>query len=98
MQISRQPNAVFALGTALVTIGKVCDRRVAGPTDSNTILYLVLAGPTGSGKEKYLNQPKTLLAAAGMEEVIGPGTLASPQAVESLVVRKPNVLCSLDEM
>ncbi len=97
MQTSRHPNAGLALGTALSVCGKLCDRRIAGPTGSTTVLYLMMLGPTGVGKQHYLVLPKVLLAEAGKQDLIGPGTLASVQALEALVGRQPNPHCALDE-
>src|ERR1700716_56967 len=88
MQTSRHPNAGLALGTGLAVCGKLCDRRIAGPTGSNTVLYLVLLGPTGVGKQQPLALIKVLLASAQKADLIGPGTLASVQGLQSLIVRQ----------
>lgn len=98
MQTSRYPNAPLALGSALATCSTLCARRIAGPTNTAPVLWLFMVGPTGVGKDRPLAVPKILLAAAGRDECIGPGDLASVQAVQSLLTEGEHVqLCCLDE-
>lgn len=99
LRTSLYPNPALAIGAGLVTSGKLAARRVAGPLDSTTVLYLVGVGETGIGKQRPLVVPKICLAEAGMEELIGPGSIASMQAVYKRMCEPPhNTLCTIDEM
>jgi hypothetical protein len=47
---ARRPNRILALGAAIVVIGTLIGRRVAGPTNSATHLYVVTVAPATAGK------------------------------------------------
>src|SRR5262245_26744043 len=65
VRTARYPSRVMALAAAIAVVGKLLDRKIAGPTMSATHLYTVVLAPTGSGKQHQLDVVKTLLTAAG---------------------------------
>ena len=65
VRTARYPSRVMALAAAIAVVGKLLDRKVAGPTMSGTHLYTVVLAPTGSGKQHQLDVVKTLLNAGG---------------------------------
>src|SRR5258708_462847 len=95
---ARRPNRVLALGAAATIVGTLIGRRVAGPTQSATHLYVVQIAPTGAGKQHIINAAGRLMAAAKAETHIGPGKFFSGSAVERLLQDKPLSLGLLDEI
>src|SRR5262249_34092956 len=80
------PSPGFAVGGSVLTIGTLIGRRIAGPSGAlgtGTHLYLVLAGPTGSGKEHIRTTAKLLLTTIGAAALIGPGRFKSGAAIIS---------------
>src|SRR5262249_59322436 len=74
------PSVAFAVGGSIPLIGTLIGRRIAGPSGplgTATHLYLVLVGPTGSGKEHIRTVVKLLLTTVGAAELIGPGRFKS---------------------
>jgi hypothetical protein len=94
---ARRPNRIFALGAALTTIGTLIGRRVAGPTDSATHLYVLGLGATGAGKQTPMSRAKDLLFAADAYHLIGPGRFATGPAISNHLEEKPLSLCCQDE-
>ena len=97
VRTARTPNPGLSLSTGIATVMKFADRHVAGPTDSGTHLYLLMLATTGVGKQHAQEAIKAFLTVAGLSELIGPGDLASVQALQRLITKKPSVLCILDE-
>lgn len=98
MKTSRYPNVGLSLMVGVVSVLKLCDRKVAGPNGSTTVEYSIGLGPTGVGKQRPIEIPKQLLCELGQEELIGPGDIASVQAIQAMVTREPyNLLCVIDE-
>ena len=94
------PSAGFAVGGSVLTIGTLIGRRIAGPSGplgTGTHLYLVLVGPTGSGKEHIRTVSKQLLTAVNAAALIGPGRFKSGAAIISHLIKKPLSLCIMDE-
>jgi hypothetical protein len=60
---SIRPNPMMALGVALVIVGTVIGRRIKGPQDAATHLYMIMLAPTGFGKDDPLNCGRRLLTA-----------------------------------
>jgi Protein of unknown function (DUF3987) len=87
----------MALAAAIAVVGKLLDRKVAGPTMSGTHLYTVVLAPTGSGKQHQLDVVKTVLTTAGMGESIGPGDFSSVQALQQLIKEKNSCISVMDE-
>src|SRR5436190_23156996 len=80
LDTSRYPNPGLGLGAGLATVGKLADRRVAGPTNLPTVLYLVLLAETGVGKQRALEVPKQILMETGKGNLVARGDWASVQA------------------
>jgi hypothetical protein len=94
------PSVGFAVGGSLLLVGTLIGRRIAGPSGplgTGTHLYLVLVGPTGSGKEHVRTVTKLLLSTVGAAALIGPGRFKSGAAIISHLVKKPLSLCVMDE-
>jgi hypothetical protein len=94
---AQRPNRIFALGVAVTVIGTLIGRRLCGPTDSGTHLYILALAPTGSGKDHYLTSVSTLLTAGGGSHLIGPDSFMSESAVINHMVSRPLSLCAMDE-
>jgi hypothetical protein len=94
------PDRRIALWGALVGLAKILDRRVIGPSGSSTVLYSLLIGASGSGKEDGLQFSTKLLEAAGhgYERLLQGGHLASVQAIEDMIRATPNCLAVIDEL
>jgi hypothetical protein len=97
VRTARYPSRMMALAAAIAVVGKLLDRKVAGPTMSGTHLYTVVLAPTGSGKQHQLDVVKTLLTTAGMGDLIGPGDFSSVQALQQLIKEKPSCTSVMDE-
>jgi hypothetical protein len=97
VRTARYPSRVMALAAAIAVVGKLLDRKVAGPTISGTHLYTVVLAPTGSGKQHQLDVVKTALTAAGMGDSIGPGDFSSVQALQQLIKEKNSCISVMDE-
>jgi Protein of unknown function (DUF3987) len=97
VRTARYPSRVMALAAAIAVVGKLLDRKVAGPTMSGTHLYTVVLAPTGSGKQHQLDVVKTLLTTAGMGDLIGPGDFSSVQALQQLIKEKNSCISVMDE-
>jgi len=100
LDTSEYPNPSLAKCAALSFVGKLCDRKVAGPVSNNvTLLFLIAIALTGIGKQKPLQAPKVLLGALGGEhaDMLGAGDFQSVQGIEALVTLKPNSLNVVDE-
>jgi hypothetical protein len=94
------PSEAFAVGGSIPLVGTLIGRRIAGPSGplgTGTHLYLVLVGPTGSGKEHIRTVVKLLLTTVGAAELIGPGRFKSGAAIISHLIKKPLSLCVMDE-
>lgn len=97
VRTARYPSRVMALAAAIAVVGKLLDRKVAGPTMSGTHLYTVVLAPTGSGKQHQLDVVKTALTTAGMGDTIGPGDFSSVQALQQLIIEKNSCISVMDE-
>ena len=76
------PDRVMALAGALAACAKGLDRKVLGPTGNSTILFLLLIGESGSGKQHILNCIRRILRAMDREQVLAASGIASVQSVE----------------
>jgi hypothetical protein len=94
---ARRPNRVLALGAAVTIIGTLIGRRVAGPTNSATHLYVATLSPTGAGKQHALDCIQTILRAAKASQLLGTSQFVSMPAVINFILRKPLSLCVQDE-
>jgi hypothetical protein len=91
------PQRGLALGAALTLVGTAAGRKIAGPTNSGTHLYVLGIARTGAGKDHPLSATATVLEAAGMTAHIGPAQFMSMSAVFSALTREPLMLAAIDE-
>jgi hypothetical protein len=94
---SRLPDRKMALAAALATASATLNRKVVGPTNGGTVLYVLILAWTGAGKEHLLNCAEALMGAAGEKAKMGPTDLASVQAIQELAIKQPSCFCVMDE-
>jgi hypothetical protein len=94
---SIRPNSVMALGVALAVVGTIISRKVKGPQDAATHLYLIMLAPTGFGKDDPLQCGKRLLTAY-KESLVGDDEWVSSQGIWRSLKRSPACCCFVDEL
>jgi hypothetical protein len=94
---ARYPQHPLSIGAALVVVGTVAGRKIAGPTKSGTHLYGLGLAPSGAGKEHPRSMIETLLETTGLAHLIGPGQFISGPAVCNFLARQPQSVCAMDE-
>ena len=97
MDTAKRPQRGLALGAALTLVGTAAGRKVAGPTDSGTHLYILALAPTGAGKDHPLQCISRILAASGMSAHLGPSQFMSMSAVNNHLRQQPLSVCAMDE-
>lgn len=95
---SRRPNRPLAIAAAIVTIGTVCGRHLAGPTASGTHLYIACIGDTGVGKDWPLKSVTRLLQASKLANLATTGKFMSVTSIENAVIDSPCLVATIDEM
>jgi len=94
---SIRPNPMLALGVAITVVGTVIGRRVQGPQDAATHLFMIMLAPTGFGKDDPLNCGRRLLTAFD-EELLGPDEFVSSQGLWRVLKSRPLCCCFVDEL
>jgi hypothetical protein len=94
---SIRPNPMLALGVALTVVGTVIGRKIKGPQDSATHLYMIMLAPTGFGKDDPLNCGRRLLTAFD-ENLLGPDEFVSSQGIWRFLKNQPLCCCFVDEL
>jgi hypothetical protein len=94
---SIRPSPMMALGVALAIVGTVIGRRVKGPQDCATHLFMIGLAPTGFGKDDPLNCGRRLLTALN-EDLIGPDEFVSSQGIWRHLKKAPLCCCFVDEL
>jgi len=94
---ARRPNRRLALAAALPLLGTVIGRRVSGPTQSGTHLYVISTGETGIGKQHYLSAIERFAMDAGLGRHLGPSQFMSLGAIVKFMARAPLSICPQDE-
>jgi hypothetical protein len=79
------PNRWLSLAVAVSAMAKACDRKVIGPTNNSTILFTLVIGESGAGKQHGLNCIRVLLKALGLGDVIIGSGIASQQSIEEIL-------------
>jgi hypothetical protein len=87
------PNRPLALGAAITVVGTLMGRRVMGPTQTGTHLYVIAVAETATGKQHALDCAKDALSAAEMNNLICSDIKSSPALVE--MIKKEPVLCAV---
>jgi hypothetical protein len=95
---SELPDRWLALATALIALAKGLDRKVIGPSDTSTILYILLMAESGAGKQQSIRMIRMMLKAMGLENAIAASGLASVQAIEEIIEDTPSVIILIDEI
>ncbi len=94
---AKRPQRGLALGAAITLVGTAAGRKVAGPTDSGTHLYVLAIAPTGAGKDHPLKCIGRILTAATMKAHNGPSQFMSMSAVINTLTNQPLTLSAMDE-
>jgi hypothetical protein len=89
---------VLALGAAITVVGTLIGRRVKGPTNSATHLYVVSIARSGAGKQRVLDAALQLMHAAKADAHIGPSRFHSGSAVFRSLETMPVMLAVQDEI
>jgi hypothetical protein len=103
LDTDRRPDRPIALAAALVACHKALDRKILGPGDISVILFLILIGESGVGKQHAINCIRVILRAMGLESAIAGGGIASVQSIEEVLEGKkgeegrPSALIIYDE-
>jgi hypothetical protein len=98
LRASRRPIRMFALGCALVLVGTIIGRRVKGPRDGATHLYILILGRTSSGKGDPVKRARMILEALGLGGLIGPSDFASGGGFERHLSLCPLTVMFIDEI
>jgi hypothetical protein len=99
------PDRWMSLGGALSALAKGLDRKVLGPMDNSTVLFIVILGTVGAGKQHILNAVRALLRAMGHQVLVAAGDIASIQSIREAIGgikgdgedALPSVLVIMDE-
>jgi hypothetical protein len=103
-ETSSLPDRWLSLTAALSALAKGTDRRVLGPGDTSTVLWLLLIAESGAGKQHALHCIRTLLRAMGLERSYAASGLGSVQGIEEILEGRgeedgnPNPLVVMDEV
>jgi len=95
---ARRPNRVLALGAAIVTIGTLIGRRVAGPTRSATHLYVVTVAPATAGKDHPRRCILPLMEAAQAGAHVLLGDITSQSGFNRAMKTSPLTVVVIDEI
>jgi hypothetical protein len=93
-----RPNRMMAMSVGAVVVGTLIGRRIQGPTESGTHLYLAMLAPTGYGKDRPLKAGQELLRAVGRPELIGSDSWSSDVGFQLLLQDQPLICCFVDEL
>jgi len=94
---SIRPSPMMALGVSLAVVGTVIGRRVKGPQDAATHLYMIMLAPTGFGKDDPFNCGRRLLTAFN-ERLLGPDEFVSSPGLWRFLKSHPLCCCFVDEL
>lgn len=92
----RQP--VLALAGALSLASVLTGHVVTDDRNTRTNLYIVGTADSGAGKDMARTVNKNILAAAGLDELIGPEGIASHAGLVTIAANHRKVLLQLDEI
>lgn len=91
------PQPIFALANALAFWGVVVGRKVAYDR-TRTNLYCIGIGDSGCGKEWSRTAIKKVVAATGIDDLLGGEDIASDTGLMKAVERSKSVLFQIDEV
>jgi len=95
---ARRPNRLMAFGVALAIGGTLISRRIMGPTESATHLYVIIIGRSGRGKDWPLQCGERLMTELDLGDLVGPGEWASSPGLWLRLKRNPVLICFVDEL
>jgi hypothetical protein len=95
---SRRPNRLMSFATALGIVGTLGGRRVEGPTQNATHLYMMIVGESGVGKDAPQSMTEDLMRSVGAAALLGPQTFASAPGFLISLVKQPLQLLLMDEI
>jgi Bifunctional DNA primase/polymerase, N-terminal/Protein of unknown function (DUF3987) len=98
VRTARRPNRVLALGAAIVTIGTLIGRRVAGPTRSATHLYVVTVAPATAGKDHPRRCILPMMDAARAGVHVHLGDITSQSGFNRMMKNTPLSVVVIDEI
>lgn len=94
----RRPNRPLAVAAAIVVVGTMLSRTLAGPTRSGTHLYVSCIGGTGIGKDWPQRAIALIMEACGLACCISSGKWKSDVALEGGVADAPAQIAVIDEI
>lgn len=94
---AKRPQRGLSLGAAMTLVGTAAGRKVAGPTDSGTHLYVLAIAATGAGKDHPIKCIGRILTASTMKAHNGPSQFMSMSALINTLTHQPLTLSAMDE-
>jgi hypothetical protein len=85
------------LASALALMSLITGRKVSGPWNGRTNLYLLSMAKTGAGKEHGRSRIKRMFEAIEADSFLSPESLASGAGLTSQLETNPAILFQLDE-
>jgi hypothetical protein len=95
---ARRQNRMMAFAVGLGVPGTLIGRRVEGPTQNATHLYLMIVGTSGAGKDHSLTMGEDLMRSVGAGALLGPQTFGSAPGFLKDLVKQPLQLLLMDEI
>lgn len=92
-----RPQPLFATAASFALLGVVLGRRVQGWTGVRTAQYHLAVGPTGCGKDAPRSGIKSVLAAAGLLDLLCGEEVSSDTAILDRMYDQPASIFLLDE-
>jgi hypothetical protein len=71
MDCAWRPQLGLSIASAIAIVGTVASRQLKSPTGANLNTYVVMIGPTSSGKDAPLSAAGELLRGAGLDIMLG---------------------------
>jgi hypothetical protein len=72
-----RPNRMMALAVGLGVVGTLIGRKIVGPKNNATHLYIVMLAPTGYGKDDPMTLGTAVMEAVDARHLLGPQEYAS---------------------
>ena len=103
-QVAPIPDNTISYAGAIALLSGIAGRRYNTPTRTGLNQYVIILGRTGIGKEGAMTGIGSIFSSLGDEgedlqqRFIGPGYIASGQALIGELAENPNILCSIGEI
>lgn len=95
---ARYPQPQLAWGAAITLLGALTGRKIAGPNNLRTNIYVLGTSPAGSGKSHPRDCMRELLELADADEYLGNERIASQAGLIKALVMQPSLVFPLDEI